>query len=116
MNLPTITIDNNTHQYKISHYTPKLLPDTIYVASENYFSTFNTPSYSPRLIVLISYYNNPHHDTNKDNPGHGRVKKDTSLGDMMRKYAKNRVYCYTCFIEDKKIYQCHAFFLEIFQR
>ena len=48
LNLPPITFDDRPQ--KKSRYTPDLLPDTISVASENYFINLITPSDSPYLL------------------------------------------------------------------
>ena len=50
LNLTLITIDDRPLLHKKSHYTPSLLTDAIYVASENYVSTLTTPSDSPDLL------------------------------------------------------------------
>ena len=43
LEIPPITINDRTIPHKISRYTPDMLPDTIYVASENYVSTLTIP-------------------------------------------------------------------------
>ena len=48
--LPPITIDDRTRPHKRACYTPDMISDTISVASQNYFSTFTTPSDSLDLI------------------------------------------------------------------
>ena len=52
LNLPPITIYDRPCPHKRALYTPDLLPAAFYVASENYVSTFTTPYYSPRLLIL----------------------------------------------------------------
>ena len=55
MHLPTITIDDrpptpHPTSHKRYRITPYLIPAAIYVASENYVSTFNSPSDSPDIL------------------------------------------------------------------
>ena len=74
MNLPPITIEDIPFPHKISLYSPDLLLDTIYVASENSVSTLTTPYDSPKIFPLTSDDTNPFHVMKKDYPYHGRVK------------------------------------------
>ena len=61
LNIPPITIDDRPCLYKRARYTPEMLPDTIYGASEKYFSTFTTPSDCPLLLLLSPDDPNPPH-------------------------------------------------------
>ena len=54
LNPPPITIDDRPRLHKRYRYTPDLLPDNIYVASEKYVSTLTTPSVLPQLLLLAS--------------------------------------------------------------
>ena len=51
LNPPPITIDDRPRSHKRARYTPDMLPAAISIASENYFSTLTTPSYSPYIIT-----------------------------------------------------------------
>ena len=88
---PPIPVDDRPYQHKISRCTPYMLPDTIYVASENYVSTFTKPSDSPRLFLLPSDDPNPPHAMKKDDPYRGRVKIGYCCRKhTMQKYATKR--------------------------
>ena len=52
-----------------------MLPDTIYGASEKYFSTFTTPSDCPLLLLLSPDDPNPPHKKKKDEPYRDRVNR-----------------------------------------
>ena len=75
-NIHTVTIDDTPCTNERSHCTPVLLPDEIYVASENSVSNFIVPYDSPQLIFLTSGYLNPHYAMKKYEPYHGRVKRE----------------------------------------
>ena len=64
-NLPPITIGDRSLLDKRARYTPDMLPDSIYVASENSVITFDTPSDSPQLLLLNYDYPNPLHPMKK---------------------------------------------------
>ena len=51
-NQPPITIDDRHHPYKISRYTPDLIPAAIYVASEYYVSNLTNPSDQAQTFLL----------------------------------------------------------------
>ena len=74
LNLSPITIDDIPCPHKRPLYTPYLLPDAIYVASENSVSTLTTPSNFTKLLVPTSDDTNPHHEMKKDVNYCGRVK------------------------------------------
>ena len=57
--------------YKISLYTPDIIPAAISVASEKSVSTLTTPSDSPRLLSLPSYDPKPTHSMKKYEPYRG---------------------------------------------
>ena len=64
LNLPPIIIDDRPLPYKRAWYTPDLLPTSISVASENYFSNLTTPSGSPDLLPFDDL--NPLHVMKRD--------------------------------------------------
>ena len=66
LNLPPITIDDRPHLYKITRYTPDLLPAVIYVSFENYVCNFIKHSDSPEVLVINSDGNKPQHSMKKD--------------------------------------------------
>ena len=109
MNLPPITFYDRPRPHKITHYTPDLLPAAISVASENYVSTFTTPSDSPDFLTF-------------DNPYTLYVlKKDVNFIDRMKRgyccrkydqkwcYKKTRFYSSTRYDNTKNFYYCHGF-------
>ena len=112
LNLPPISIDDRPHLHKRARYTPYLIPVAIYVASENYVSTFTNPYNFPQLILLPSDDYNPTHERKKYEPYRDRLKRGYCCRKHDEKicYKKTRFYCSTCFDKDKKIYYCHGFY------
>ena len=51
LNLPPDNFDDRPRPHKRSRYTTNMLPASISVASENYFSTLTTPYDSPYLLT-----------------------------------------------------------------
>ena len=65
MNLTPITINDTPHPDKISLYTTDPLPDSIYVASENYVFNLKNP-YDYQKVTVLAYDNpNTQHNTKK---------------------------------------------------
>ena len=110
-NPPPITIYDRPLPHKRSRYTPDLLPDVIYAASERYDSTLATPSDSPWLLLQTSGDPTPPHSMNKYDPYRGKVK----IGYFYRKhdekrfYKHTRLYFSTSYDKYKKLYHCHGF-------
>ena len=75
LNIPPITVYDRHRSHKRARYTPYLLPDTIFFASENSISPLTTPSDYKRLLLLPSNDTNSPHAMNKDGPYRGRVKR-----------------------------------------
>ena len=71
-----MTFDDRVRPHKIARYTPDLLPDDIYVASEKSVSNFTTPYDSPRLFLLTSDDPNHPHIMNKYEPYRGRLRRE----------------------------------------
>ena len=65
LNLPSINIDERTCPNKRARYSPDLLPDDIYVASEKSVITLSTSSSSPKILIIPSDDPNPLHDIKK---------------------------------------------------
>ena len=75
LNPHPITFDYRPRPHKIARYTPDMLPNAIYVASENSFCTLTTPSDYPDL-----------HPSDDPNNIHVKKKYVTFLGRVKRGY------------------------------
>ena len=109
MHIPTITIDDRPRPHKRAQYTPYLLPAAISVASENYVSTFTTPTDSPDL--LLSDDPNTLHVMKKCSHLQGRADRGYCCIKHGKKicYKKTRFYCSTCSDNNRKMYYCCVF-------
>ena len=75
LNPHTIPIYDSPLPDKISEYTPDLSLSDISVAPESFLCILITPYDYSQVLVLNYDYPNHHHEMNKDNPVHVRLKR-----------------------------------------